>query len=246
MSYLRILTGFVAVGVVLTGAGPAWASKTVTSAGVKEGETGVEWKGEYIVDENNDREGAWKQRLAVNHGVLSFWQTELEATVERGGADKDDTEFASLSWKNKVQLTKQGDYWMDSGLRVSYSLDGTGGADEIEVKALAARNLSTTAHRANLIYSREVGEDSKDDAEWGLSWHSRYKYNDHFQPGFELYSEFGEIGNEGDFDEQDHRIGPVASGDFLLPGMSYDAGYLFGASDAAPDGTVKLIVKYKW
>jgi hypothetical protein len=246
LSRLRILAVLSVTLVSMAGASPVWAGKSVTSVGVKQGETGMEWKGEYVFDQENRRNGAWKQKLSLAHGVTSFWQTEIEANIARGGARRDDTEFSSLDWKNKFQFTSQKEYWMDSGVRFSYALNGTGEADAIEIKLLAGKDIAKTAHRANLSYSREVGEDSNDDAEWDLAWHSRYKYSDYFQPGFELYSEFGEIGNETRFNQQNHRIGPVFSGALPLPGAAYDAGYLFGLSNAAPDGTVKFILKYKW
>lgn len=224
---------------------PAFASKTVTSANVTEGETAIEGKIEYIVDHEDDKAGAWKQKLAFGHGFTTFWQSEIEANISQGGASGDDTEFSNIDWKNKLQLTGQDEYWLDSGMRLTYSFSGTGGADEIEVKFLGAKDFAKSSHRGNLILSREVGEDAGNAVEWGLSWSSRYKHSDLFQPGFELHSAFGEIGEEGEFDDQDHRLGPVFYGK-LGKGFSYDAGYLFGVSDSAPDGTVKVIVKYKW
>jgi len=223
----------------------AHASKTVTSAGVTKGDSNAEWKGEYVVDDDDDRDGAWKEKLVLGHGVTEFWQTEVEATFGRGGGSDDDTEFQSLDWKNKIQFTDQKTEGLDTGMRVTYGFSGTGGADEIEVKFLGGKDFAKTAHRGNLIFSGEVGEDSTDEVEWGLSWSSRYKGSDAFQPGFELHSAFGEIGDEGEFDDQDHRLGPVFYGKFGK-GFSYDAGYLFGISDDAPDGMVKAIVKYKW
>lgn len=223
----------------------AYASKTVTSPYVTQGEKSLEWKGEYIVDDDNDREGAWKQKAVVGYGITSFWSSEIEANVEQGGGSDDDTKFANIDWKNKFQLLPPGQYWVDAGMRLTYSFNTTGGADEVEGKLLFGKDLKNTRHSANLIASTEVGEDSSDEVDWGLSWSSRYKYSDGFQPGFELHSAFGEIGNEGEFDDQDHRLGPVFYGKFGK-GFSYDAGYLFGISDRAPDGTVKAIVKYKW
>ncbi len=224
---------------------PALASKTVTSATVTEGETAIEGKSEYTVDHDSDRAGAWKQKIAVSHGFTDFWQSEIEANISQGGAPGDDTELSNIDWKNKFQFTGQDRYGVDTGMRLIYSFSGTGGADEIEVKFLGAKDFTKFSHRGNLILSREVGEDAGNAVDWGLSWSSRYKYSDHFQPGFELHSDFGEIGDEGEFDEQDHRLGPVFYGR-LGKGFSYDAGYLFGVSDRAPDGTVKAIVKYKW
>ena len=243
MLNLRMFTALI---VLLTGASPAWASKAVTPASVKAGESGVEWKGEYTKDKENRRNGAWKQKFAFSHGVTAFWQTEIEANIAQGGARRAETKFSSLDWKNKFQFTSQKEYWMDSGMRFSYALSGTGEADVIEIKLLGAKDIAKTAHRANLNYSREVGEDSNNNGKWGLSWHSRYKYNDYFQPGFELYSEFGEIGKDTRFNQQDHRLGPVFSGALPMSGAFYDAGFLVGLTDAAPDGMAKIILKYKW
>ncbi len=224
---------------------PASASKSVTSSAIVGGEISVEWKGEYVVDNDRDRDGAWKEKLVLSHGFTDFWQSQIETTVERGGSPGDVIEFSKISWKNKFQFMEQGVDCFDAGVRIAYGFSGTGAADEIEVKLLGGRDVAKTAHRGNLVIRREVGEDSGNDTEWGLAWGSRYKYSRVFQPGFELHSDFGKIGHEGPFDAQDHRIGPVFYGAFGK-NFSYDAGYLFGVSDRAPDGTVKAIVKYKW
>jgi len=57
------------------------------------------------------------------------------------------------------------------------------------------------------------------------------------------------VGHALPSDQQDHRIGPVISG--VLAGDSqgkwvYELGYLFGVSDAAPDGTLKFVVEYEF
>lgn len=223
----------------------ALASKTVTSPGVAAGQSALEWKGEYVVDDDGRRDGAWKEKLVASHGFTPFWQSEIEAIAAHGGAPGADTELTNIEWKNKIRFARPGAYWIDTAMRVSYSLNTAGDADNIEIKLIGAKEFTRSGHRGNLIFSRDVGEDADNAVEWGLSWSSRYKCSDGFQPGFELHSDFGEIGNEGKFDDQDHRLGPVFYG-ALGKRVSYDAGYLFGISDGAPDGTVKAIFKYKW
>ena len=63
-----------------------------------------------------------------------------------------------------------------------------------------------------------------------------------FEPGIEIYSEFGDFDN--DFDEQGHSIGPVAYGK-LFDNIGYDTGVLFGVSDAAPDVELKAVLEYE-
>lgn len=232
--------------IVLFSASSAFASKTVTGPTVKDGESFAESKSEYVIDDDSDEDGAWKEKINVGHGFTSYWASEIEATIERGGASEDDTEFRSVEWKNKFQFTDQKTAGFDTGMRIGYVFDTSGDSpDEIDVRFLAGKDIGAYAHRANLIFDRQVGGGAEDDINTGFAWSSRYKYADSFQPGFELYNSFGEMGDGSDFDEQDHRAGPVFYGRFDN-GLSYDVGYLFGISDNSPDGTVKAIVRYAW
>lgn len=59
----------------------------------------------------------------------------------------------------------------------------------------------------------------------------------------------GEVGHVSPSDQQDHRIGPVIFGEFANESKSkwkYEVGYLFGISDAAPDGTLKALLEYEF
>lgn len=222
---------------------PAYATRTVTSPNVNEGETVFEVKGEYSIDENDDTDGAWKNKLTLGHGFTSFWYSELETNVDQSGDPDDRTDFTSIDWKNKFQLTSQKDLGLDSGFRISYAKNLSGSEDKVEVKLLAGKDIGKTSHRVNVIFDRTTK--SGRGANWGTSWSSRYKLSDQFQPGFELYDSFGKMGDEQGFDAQDHRVGPVFYGK-VGKNLSYDAGYLIGLSEAAPDGTLKVILKYKF
>jgi len=223
----------------------AFASKTVTSATVTAGETSIESKSEYVIDHRPSKAGAWKEKMNIAHGFTSFWASEIETNVEPAGRPHDEAQFTTIEWKNKFQFTKEADFGIDTGARFSYVYNLSGAADSIELKLLAAKTIGKTSHRANLILTREVGRGANDQTNWGLSWSSRYKLNDAIQLGFELYSTFGEIGNEPRRQTQDHRLGPVFYGKAGKK-LSYEAGYLVGITNAAPDGTLKLILKYKF
>ena len=119
-----------------------------------------------------------------------------------------------------------------------------GGPDKGEIKLLLAKNTGDFAHVANLSLEREFGEDASDETEAGFAWGSRYRYQPEFEPGFEIHSEFGALGEDTDWDDQGHQIGPVFYG--KLGQFKYDAGYLFGISDSAPDGMIKAVVEYEF
>ncbi len=228
--------------IVLLAATPAHATRTVTSATVSEGDTVVEAKGEYTVDGDDDRDGAWKNKMTVSHGFTSWWSSEIETNVEHSGNPDDRTDFTNIDWKNKFQLTSQAESGVDTGFRISYGRNFSGSDDKVELKLLAGKDIGPTAHRANIIIDRTTGGEKG--VNWGLSWSSRYKQSESFQPGIEIYNSFGRLGHEDEFESQDHRAGPVFYGK-LNDRLSYDAGYLIGLSNHAPDGTVKVILKYK-
>ncbi|MCB1592291.1 MAG: hypothetical protein KDI90_07560 [Alphaproteobacteria bacterium] len=224
--------------------GLAHATKQVRDPYVTEGELEVEWKGSATHDEDEDeQDGAWKQKAAVAYGVTDRVQLEIEGEFEKEG-DSGDAEFTALALESKIQLTEQGEYWADAGVFLEYEKAMRGGPDKIEGKLLLAKDTGKFSHLANIILEREVGEDSGDETELGLAWSTRYRYKPVFEPGIEIHSGFGGIGEGKDFDSQDHRIGPVAYGKIGF--FKYDVGYLVGVSDHAPDGTFKAILEYEW
>jgi FTR1 family protein len=223
---------------------PAHATKKVYSPYVEKGELELEWKGGYDIDDEDDVDGAWKQKVGIGYGFTDFWFSEIEGEVEKDGDDDADAEFSAVEWENKFQLTQSGEYWLDVGAFVELEHNTTGGADKAELKLLLAKETGKFMHMANLVAEREFGEDSEDETETGLAWSTRYRYNPAFEPGFEIHSEFGELGEDNSFDEQGHLAGPVFYG--KIGPVKYDVGYLFGISDAAPDGSIKAILEYEW
>ncbi len=240
-SLLRTATA--ALLVLIFTAVPAHATKKVSSPYVEKGELELEWKGGLTHDDDDEsKDGAWVQKAAIYYGATERVQLEIEGEFEQEG-DSNEVDFSALALEGKVMLTERGQYWIDVGFKGAYEINMLGGPDVIEGKLLLAKDAGKFTHRANLILEREVGEDSSDETEGGLAWSSRYNYSEKFEPGFELHSGFGELARTGGFDEQDHRLGPAIYG--KLGPVKYDAGYLFGISDDAPDGTFKAILEYE-
>ena len=219
---------------------PAYATKNVTSPYVTEGESEIEWKGGYEIDDEDD--DAWEMETSYAYGVTSFWETEIGVSGEDAG-DDEDAEFSALTWENKFQLAPKGALWVDPGLKLEYERSLQGGPDEIKAKFILAKQIDKFKNKANFNVSREVGDDSENDLEYGLSYMLAYDYSEDFQFGVEWYSDFGDF--DDDFDDQGHQFGPVIYGD-AFGGLVYEAGILAGVSESAPDALVKVIIGYEF
>ncbi len=225
-------------------ASPAHATKKVYTPYVEKGELELEYKGGVTHDDDNEgQDGKWIQKLGIGYGFTDRIFLEVAGEVENEG-DDDNTEFTAVEFEGKFMLTEPGEYWLDTGLLAEYEINANDGPDKAEAKLLLAKSVGKFSHAANIILEREVGDDASDETEAGLAWSTRYNHAPAFEPGFELHSNFGALSEHEDFEDQDHRLGPVVYG--KLGSVKYDVGYLFGLSDAAPDGTLKAILEYEW
>lgn len=221
----------------------AQAVKLVRNPYVVEGELELEWKGAVSHDNKNAKnDGAWEQQFAVAYGVTNNIQLELEGRYEDTG-DSKEVNFKDIELETKIQLTEPGQYWVDTGIFVEYERNFAN-PDKIEAKLLLAKDTGNLSHLANIALEHEIGSGAGNGTEFGFSLSSRYRYSRSFEPGVEMHSSFGEIGNVSEFNKQKHMIGPVAYG--KIGAFKYDIGYLTGISDAAPDGTFKAILEYEW
>lgn len=75
-------------------------------------------------------------------------------------------------------------------------------------------------------------------------WSSRYRYSRFVEPGLEWQSKLGKTSEDKSYDEQEHYVGPALYGQ-LVPGVKYEAAYLFGASDASADSAARLHLEYE-
>lgn len=216
---------------------PAWATKTVTSPYVTKGKATVEWRGGYDEDDNDDH--SVRTRNQVAYGFTDFYEMKLSADTRHD--EGEDTDFTDLDVENKFQITPKGEYWVDLGLRLDYTRSLNGGADGLGTKILLGKQTGDFTHLLNLEAGREIGEDSSDDWGYGLAYGVSYPLTEDLALGGEWYSDFADF--EGDYSEQDHRVGPVLYGS-AFEVIKYQAGVLAGVSEAAPDYTVKATVNY--
>jgi hypothetical protein len=218
---------------------------------VEKGELEIEATGLYDLDHRKDKNAVQEYKNAVGYGVTDRWATELYGEYERQAEENDSGDsalsrmkFTHIEWENRFQLAEQGQYWLDPGLYVAYEMPlHEKDPGKVETKLLLEKTFSRFTHTANIIVDKEVGGGSTLQTEGGFAWSSRYRLSEHFQPGFEYYAALGEIRKHLPFQEQEHQLGPVFYGKFGP--VKYDVGYLFGISDAAPQGEIKWIMEYE-
>ena len=224
-------------------ASQAFATNKIYSPNVEGGELELEWRGGYDFDDRDAKDGAQKQKYAIGYGITDRWFTELYGVIEKE-AEQGEFDFTDIEWANKFQLTEQGQYWMDVGLYVAYETTVKAKkADKIEGKILLEKSFSSLQHTLNINFDQEVGGGKVKGLEAGLAWSSRYRWKKYFEPGFEWYSDFGELQDIKSYKKQKHQVGPVFYG--KVGSVKYDIGYLFGATDSAPDGELKWIMEYE-
>lgn len=243
MRQKRILSLTLA-GFVTISPSDAYANKTVDAPYVDKGAAYVEWKGGYDIDNDDDVSGGWVQELSTGYGVTDYWNIQIGGAVEHDGADDGNTDFTGATIDNRFELTQPGEYFVDFGFSVAYTVAAQDdAADSIEGKLLFAKEVGGFSNLANIIIGREVGENSYDKTVYGLALGSSHPINDEWSAGLEWYSDFGSF--DGGWSDQSHQIGPALYGE-IVEGVGFETGVLFGVSDAAPDAQLKAVIGYEF
>ncbi len=240
---------FITFVVLLTlSSNDAFASHKVYSPYVEQGEYEFELRGHTTFDSNSAKDDNQKYKFEVGYGFTDYWFSAIYVEVENE-QPSGDYEHTATAWENIFQLTEQGEYWLDMGFYLEYEHPANSAKDDkLEAKLLLEKGYTEWAHTANIIFSRKI---SNTDNATGFeyAWRTKYKYRKIFEPGFEIYGNFGEFAHVSPSNQQDHRAGFVAYGElgnYQHGKWVYEIGYLFGLTDAAPDGTLKFVIEYEF
>jgi hypothetical protein len=186
--------------------------------------------------------------LGYGYGVSERWFTEIYAKYKRG--DGKATHYDAVEWENKFQLTETGRYPVDVGLILEIERpkeDEEGW--EVEWGPLFQSQVGRTQLNANFLFERSYDSAEKSDTELLYQWQAKYLWISSLDFGLQG---FGEVGKWNDWEsasEQSHRMGPAIFGKQPLGGrkeIEYNAAWLFGFSDAAPDTNFRLQVEYEF
>jgi hypothetical protein len=234
-------------GIVLlfgAGTGSAYALDEIYSPNVEYRELSLEYAGSHTFDDQSDKNAAIDHALVVEAGIAPRWMIEASAGFSK--EPDADTKFSDFELETRYQLVESGEYWLDAGFLVAYGFAAQSQQpDSIEVKLLLQKDFGKYTSTANIGFSQDLGTYSASGgADYVALVNTRYRYNEYFQPGLEIQSDFGQSSSFGHYNQQEHYIGPAAYGR-LFGRMKYQIAYLFGASDAAAQSAARIKLEYE-
>ena len=227
---------------------PAYAEKQVFQPNAEQGEWELENTGVYDIDPAKNKNAVQEYHYAVGYGVNSFWHTELELEAETEPTDDAITSFQAthMEWENIFQLADKGEYWLDPGIYLAYEAPLINKqVGQFEGKILLEKDIQKISNILNISFNQEVGGGADPHTDAGISWSTRYRLSQYFEPGVEYWNDFSTIDHHLDYEQQSHQVGPCFYG-HLARHINYDIGYLFGVSDAAPRGELKWVIEYEF
>jgi high-affinity iron transporter len=233
------------VGAAVVAAPRAEAADKVYSPIIEEGEKAIGLRGHRESDGDPGVDGAQQYKLDLEYSPTWFWRTELVGEWEKEpGADLENTEVA---WENIFQLFEQGRYAVDAGLLLEYAHSTVpGGEDKLELGALLQKDFGPHQMLFNLVAEREFHSGAETELEYALQY--RWRRNPRFEPGIEMYGEFGELGDFGSLGDHGHEAGPAAFGRVPLGSgaLKYEFAWLFALTEDAAAQTARFLLEYEF
>ncbi len=218
----------------------------VYSPYVERGELELESKGIHENDIDGGDENADAYRFSAGYGFTDFWFSEFAVELEHEGPEA--LKVESFEFENVFQLTPQGKYGLDFGMLAEIEVPRQGDDPvSLVVGPLVAKDIGRTVHIANILFEKQFGTNRESGVSLGYAWESRWRLNPYFEPGFDAFGTFGEIGNFTPASEQDHRIGPMFAGAVEAgrgAKISYALGVLFGLTHDSPDLSLNWRIEY--
>lgn len=230
---------------------PARADFKVYSPYVVKGEAEIETEGFRSFDRAAAKNDAHGYNLALAYTPTDYWRPEIEG--EWAGSPGGGAAFVASTFENVFQLTPQGEYAVDFGALAEISRGfGKGNPDSVNFGPIVAKSFGRLDATLNLFFAHDIGPNGSGGTAVTYAAQAKWRWRPAFQPGVEFFGDPGTLGRFRAYGDQDNRAGPVIVGYVPLPSfglgaaLRYDVGYLFGASRAAPSGTLKGQVEYEF
>lgn len=232
---------------------------SVFSPLVEEGEIGIELRYVDVIKAEPAEEGASSMALAVEWGINDKWRLEFVTEYETPAAGSTEHEAYEIEFVRN--LTEQGEDGVNYSSAVVFAVGIASeetAADAIELGYYFEKGLGEkegkgegasypSSFTLNIKLEDQQGSNAESGIEVGYGMQFKTELSGEMQIGVEM---FGEISEEASsFNNQEHLIGPVLFGEIELgeeSELGYQIGYLFGLSDAAADGVLKLNLAYEF
>jgi hypothetical protein len=239
----RVLVFLGAAAFILGIAAPASAQFYVRSPEVSKGELEIEEHGAFYSGHGEDEHLNQTHELEGKYGITERFEVILEGVFEDEIGEDFVAEEIELGGQYEI-IERRGD-GLGLAFRTLYEFSLLGGPDEILFGPLAKVVSGPNSATINTFFVGQVGENVEiDSLELLVNWRLQRELGKRWALGVEGYSEIEDLSNAGSFDEQEHRLGPVAYYEFPhaegRPEWKASGGVLFGLSDAVSDLTYKF------
>jgi hypothetical protein len=244
-----LVVGFAALIFWFAGS-PAFAQFYVRSPDVKKGETAIEEHGALYSGPGEDEHRRQTHEVEGKYGLTDRWALIVEGFFRQDiGEDFEAREF-ELGGQYEI-IERHGD-GLGFAFRTIYEFAlQSGEPDEILFGPLAKYVIGPDSAAINAFFIGQLGDEAEiDSLELKVNWRLKHELNEKWALGVEGYGEIEDLSHAGTFDDQKHRIGPVAyfeiGGHDGKPKWEFDFGTLFGISDATSDVTYKFDAEVKF
>jgi hypothetical protein len=220
------------------------------------GELEIEHNGSDTVDPRAGIGGQQSYTLELGTGLTSWWHSEIELGFDNDPNNGQPTLLTQVVSENTFELTEPGEYFADFGFYAEYGQTMTHGAyaasNELTFGPVIAKDIGRTTQTINLFLTRQLGPDQTSQGlDFSYAWQSRWNLWAPLSPAFEIYGDAGTLGASPRVSQQQLRAGPVAIGSLNLHqlglgnagALQYEVGWLFGATRATADGTLRWRVE---
>jgi hypothetical protein len=216
------------------------------------GELEIEHNGAASFDRLPENRGAQSYTIEFGTGLTSWWHSEIELGFERSPGFNQSTLVTAAVSENTFQLTEPGQYFADFGFYAEYGQSLTtgrhAGPNEFTFGPLIGKDIGQTSHLLNLFLTRQLGPNQDNHGlTFSYAWQSRWNLWQPLSPAIEIYGDAGTLGRSPKLSQQSLRVGPVGVGSMSLHDLGlgnrgkikYEVGWLFGATEATPQGTLR-------
>jgi len=223
---------------------PAEAQFYVRSPDVERGELKLEEHGAIYSGPGEDERRRQSHELEAKYGFTDRFEGIVELTARQNIGESLKAHRFELGGQYEI-IERHGDGW---GLAFRSLYEWAlqdGDPDEILFGPLAKYVRGHDSFTINTFFIGQVGNHVDiDSLELKVNWRLKHEFNETWGVGVEGYSEIEDLSHTGTWDEQKHRVGPVAYLELEgMPKWEFAAGTLFGVSDATSDVTFKFDIE---
>jgi len=221
---------------------PASAQFYVRSPDVEKGELKLEEHGAVYSGPGEEERRRQSHEVELKYGFTDRWVGIVEGFFRQDIGESLKARQFELGGQYEI-IEREGD-GLGLAFRTIYEFAlQDHSPDEILFGPLAKYVVGRDSATINTFFIGQLGDEAEiDSLELKVNWRLKHEFGETFALGVEGYSEIEDLSHTGTFDDQKHRIGPVAYLEFekSMPKWEFAAGALFGVSDATSDVTFKF------